>query len=121
MGRITLDPNNLPTLTPEEQARLDAMTDAEITAAAESDPDNPPLTEAELRLLDMAALVKRARARTGLTQAAFASRFRINLGRLRDMEQGRQKGMDSAVAAYLQVIAADPDAVAAALSGEAGR
>ena len=28
--------------------RLDTMTDAEITAAAQSRPDNPPLTEAEL-------------------------------------------------------------------------
>jgi uncharacterized protein (DUF4415 family) len=34
-------------LTPRQKARLDAMTDAEITAAAESDPDNPPLTEEE--------------------------------------------------------------------------
>lgn len=34
-------------LTPEQQLRLDAMTDAEITAAALSDPDNPPITDAE--------------------------------------------------------------------------
>ena len=34
-------------LTPVQQARLDAMTDAEITAAAKADPDNPPLTAAE--------------------------------------------------------------------------
>jgi uncharacterized protein (DUF4415 family) len=31
-------------LTPAEKVRLDALTDAEITAAALSDPDNPPLT-----------------------------------------------------------------------------
>jgi uncharacterized protein (DUF4415 family) len=35
-------------LTPEQKARLDAMTDAEITKAAKRDPDNPPLTAAEL-------------------------------------------------------------------------
>ena len=34
-------------LTPEEKARLDAMTDEEITAAALSDPDNPPITDEE--------------------------------------------------------------------------
>jgi uncharacterized protein (DUF4415 family) len=34
-------------LTPAEKARLDALTDAEITAAALSDPDNPPLTAEE--------------------------------------------------------------------------
>lgn len=48
MVRFTLDPANAPELTAEELARLDAMTDAEITAAAESDPDSPPLTAAEL-------------------------------------------------------------------------
>jgi hypothetical protein len=31
-----------------DKARLDAMTDDEIDAAAESDPDNPPLTDEEL-------------------------------------------------------------------------
>lgn len=34
-------------LTPAQQARLDAKTDAEITAAAKADPDNPPITAAE--------------------------------------------------------------------------
>jgi hypothetical protein len=45
--RYRLDPNNPPQMSVEELARLDAMTDEEITAAAESDPDNPPLTEEE--------------------------------------------------------------------------
>ena len=47
--RFTLDPNNPPKLTPDQRARLDAMTEEEINAAAESDPDNPPLTEEELQ------------------------------------------------------------------------
>jgi uncharacterized protein (DUF4415 family) len=34
-------------LTPEQKARLDALTDEEITAAALSDPDNPPTTDEE--------------------------------------------------------------------------
>jgi hypothetical protein len=34
--------------TPTQRARLLAMTDEEITAAASSDPDNPPLTDAEI-------------------------------------------------------------------------
>jgi putative transcriptional regulator len=115
MPRIALDPQNLPQLTPEQSARLDAMTDAQITAAAMSDPDNPPLTEAELAQVSMQRLVFKARQRTGLNQAQFAKRYRITLGRLRDMEQGRQKAGDTALAAYLQVIAHDPDAVDAAL------
>ncbi len=55
--RFTLDPASAPALTAEEIARLDAMTDAEITAAAEIDPDNPPLTAAEL---DRMEAVRRA-------------------------------------------------------------
>lgn len=31
-----------------DRKKLDAMTDAEIEAAAEADPDNPPATNAEL-------------------------------------------------------------------------
>jgi hypothetical protein len=31
-------------LSPADKARLDRLTDAEITAAAKADPDNPPLT-----------------------------------------------------------------------------
>ena len=38
-------------LTHAQKARLEAMTDAEITAAAKSDPDNPSLTKAELAKL----------------------------------------------------------------------
>ena len=34
-------------LTPKQQARLDALTDAQITKAARSDPDNSPITAAE--------------------------------------------------------------------------
>lgn len=56
--RFTLDPANPPKLTAEEIARLDAMTDAEITAAAESDPDNPPLTVAELDRMEVARRVR---------------------------------------------------------------
>jgi putative transcriptional regulator len=117
---FTLDPANPPTLSPEEQVRLDNMSDAKITAAAESDPDNPPLTQAELaeiaeiKRARASAAAKAARARTGLSQAAFAQIFRISAGRLRDIEQGR-KTTDSALLAYLQVIAAAPDVVRKAL------
>jgi uncharacterized protein (DUF4415 family) len=36
-------------LTKAELERLDAMTDAEVIAAAKSDADNPPMTAAELK------------------------------------------------------------------------
>jgi hypothetical protein len=41
-------------------ARLDAMTDEEIEAAAASDPDNPPMTDEELAELTRLAAEKRA-------------------------------------------------------------
>jgi len=90
------------------------MTDAEITLAAESDPDNPPLTADEIGRFRTARFVRAARANTGLSQAVFARTYRINLGRLRDLEQGRTQA-DSALLAYLTVIEKEPAAVERAL------
>ena len=114
MARLKLDPNNLPTLTGEQAARLDAMTDTTITAAAMADADNPPLTAEEAARVEAAGVVRRVRARTGLSQGSFAKRYRISVGRLRDLEQGRTKA-DSALLAYLAVIDREPDAVNRAL------
>jgi putative transcriptional regulator len=113
--RYKLDPNNPPQMSAEELARLDALTDAEITAAAERDPDNPPLTEEEFANIKMIQLLRGARSRTGLNQAQFAARYRINVTRLRDWKQGRSVP-DSAALAYLQVIAREPEAVDRAMS-----
>ncbi len=104
MRQFILDPENPPQLTEEEKARLDAMTDEEINAAAESDPDNPPLTDEELERMRLTRLVRVVRAGTGLSQSRFAARYRINVARLRDLEQGRAQP-DSAMMAYLTVIA----------------
>jgi putative transcriptional regulator len=119
MARFTLDPNNPPRISAEALARLDAMTDAEITAAALSDPDNPPLTEDELARMCSARRVQTIRRRSGLSQARFAAEYRINVGRLRDLEQGRTLA-DSALLAYLTVIDQEPELVKRALeSGDA--
>lgn len=115
MARFTLDPGNPPRMSPEALARLDAMTEAEITAAALSDPDNPPLTDEELARVAAARRVQAIRRHTGLSQQRFAARYRINVGRLRDLEQGRTKP-DSALLAYLTVIEREPDIVKRALA-----
>jgi putative transcriptional regulator len=94
------------------------MTDAEIEKAARSDPDNPPLTAAELARMRRVPQVKRLRWALSLTQEAFASRYHIPLGTLRDWEQGRSEP-DQPARAYLAVIAADPKNVARALSKSA--
>jgi len=67
------------------------MTAEERHAAAVSDPDAQPLTQAD-----------------------FASRFHIPIGTLRDREQGR-KDPDAAARAYLVVIGRNPAAVTEAL------
>lgn len=96
-------------------ARLDAMTPAEIEANADSDPDNPPLTGAQLATVSAARLAKAAREAVGLSQVQFASIYRINVARLRDLERGRFRQPDSALIAYLTVIKPSPDTVRKAL------
>lgn len=114
MASFKLDPDNLPMLTADENARLDAMTDARIMAAAKTDADNLPLTPDEMARMEAASVVRRVRARTGLSQDRFARRYKISVGRLRDLEQGRTRA-DSALLAYLAVIDREPDAVNRAL------
>jgi putative transcriptional regulator len=90
------------------------MTAAEIETAAADDPDNPPLTKRRLAQLRPVSRVKTLRRALGLTQEAFAARYQIPLGTLRDWEQGRT-APDQPARSYLTVIAQDPDGVRLAL------
>jgi putative transcriptional regulator len=114
MARLGLDPEIPPRLSAAERRRLERMTDADITAGANEDADNKPLTRDELAKLHSARLMRQARWRSGLSQAAFARTYRINAARLRNPEQGRTQA-DSALLAYLTVIERDPEAVRRAL------
>jgi putative transcriptional regulator len=91
------------------------MSDEEITLAALSDPDAQPLTEEQLAQMRRVAFATHVRWKLGLSQAEFAARFRIPIGTLRDWEQHRTEP-DAAAAAYLRVIAENPDAVRQALA-----
>ncbi len=113
--RYKLDPKKPPQLSRDERTRLDALTSAEIEANALSDADNPPMTEEELARAVSARQVRRAREQTGLSQSEFATRFRINVSRLRDLERGRHVA-DSALLAYLRVIQHAPNVVQKALA-----
>lgn len=108
--RFVLDPKNPPGLSAETKARLEAMTDEDVEAAASSDPDAQPLSDEQLEAMAIQAL----RKRLGLTQQAFADCYRIPLGTLRDWEQGRARP-DQAARAYLTVIGHNPQAVEEAL------
>jgi len=59
-------------------------------------------------------LLRELRERLGLSQAAFAQRFHINVRTLQDWEQARRVP-DQVARAYLRVIAHNPNAVASAL------
>jgi putative transcriptional regulator len=100
-------------------AALRTMTDAEIDAAALSDPDNPLLTPERQARLKRVPQVRVMRRAMGLTQEDFSARFRIPLGTLREWEQGKTEP-DQAARAYLTVIARDPEAVRRALQSGSG-
>jgi putative transcriptional regulator len=99
--------------TKYDWSAFDALTDEEVLAAARSDPDAQPLSDAQLARMKRPnpKVVRRA---LGLSQEEFAARFRIPVGTLRDWEQGRVEP-DQAARAYLMVIARIPDAVREAL------
>ena len=93
---------------------LPKHSDADIEAAALSDPDNKPRTpegEKKLRRIPQVKVMRRA---LGLTQEEFAAHFHIPLGTLRDWEQGKSEP-DTCARAYLRVIARNPKAVTDAL------
>lgn len=91
---------------------VDAKTDEQIGAAVEADPDAAPILPAEAVA---AARVMAIRQATGLSQAAFAARYHVPVGTLRDWEQ-RRRTPDAAALAYLRVIEREPEAVVRALA-----
>ena len=114
-GSITkfkLDPNNPPKT---DWSAFDAMTDEERHAAALSDPDAQPLTEAQLKRARRVPNVARIRAKLGLTQEEFAARFGLPLGTVRDWEQGAHRP-DRAAQVLLRVIESNPEAVVQAIA-----
>ena len=111
-GDVWHDDNGLIPGTPADWQP--PMTDAEIIAAAETDPDNPPLTDAQLERMQSVAEVKRLRWSMKLSQAEFASQFGIPLGTLRDWEQ-RKSEPDAAARVLLRVIKIAPQTVAKAV------
>ncbi len=92
----------------------DALTDAEIHAAALADPDAQPLSSERMAKMRRVPRTKSLRRVLGLSQEEFAARYHIPVGTLRDWEQGRFKP-DAAAQAYLTVIAREPEIVRRAL------
>jgi putative transcriptional regulator len=97
------------------------MNEAEIIAAAKSDPDNPPLTDERLNRFRRVVLppdAKAIRKATGLSQSAFAWRYGFAVSAVRDWEQGRRTP-DRAARVLLAIINYEPTAVERALAAYA--
>lgn len=88
-----------------------SLTEAEIIAAAKSDPDNGPATATELRRARRVPAVKRLRWQLEMTQEAFATRYGIPLATLRDWEQSRSSP-DATARSFLRAIANGPKQIA---------
>ena len=101
-----------------DRNRANAMTDEQIRAAVADDPDAAPIPVYDTPGLTPIVNTRRLRERLQLTQEAFAARYRIPVGTLRDWEQSR-KFPDAPARAYLSVIDKDPDAVARLLGESA--
>ena len=108
--RVTVKPGEALPRGRTDWARLDAMTDEEVLAAAQSDSDAQPITPEELAKMRRVSRVKALRQRLGMTQVEFASAFHLPVTTLRDWEQ-RRSVPDAPARALLLAIERDPEAM----------
>ena len=108
------DGSTRPFTQKSDWARVDAMSDEEVEANALSDPDNPPITAAQLATMRRVPNPKDIRNQLHMTQEQVSAEFGLPIGTVRDWEQGL-KQPDSAARTLLRVIAHNPEAVIAAL------
>ncbi len=106
--RLTVKPGEPLPRGETDWARVKAMTDEEVLAAALSDPDGQPLTSGELARMQRVSPVKVLRQRLGMTQVEFAAAFRIPVSTLRDWEQ-RRTTPDAPARALLRAIEREPE------------
>ena len=116
--RVTVKPGEAPPRGDSDWARLDAMTDEEVVAAALSDPDAQPLTPEQLARMRRVSRVKVLRRRLGMTQAEFAEAFHLPITTLRDWEQHRSTP-DAPARALLLAIERDPEVMRRLLADRA--
>ncbi|MEP7011163.1 MAG: helix-turn-helix domain-containing protein [Acidobacteriota bacterium] len=105
---ITLKPGEAPPRGKTDWARVNALTEEEILAAALSDPDAQPMGSEDLAKMHRVSPVKALRQRIGLTQAEFAAAFGLPVSTLRDWEQ-RRCTPDAPARALLRAIELEPD------------
>ena len=104
-----INPDGTETPAPKrtDWSKFDATTEEDIARHIAED-------EAEARA-DAAAHIRNLRARTGLSQPAFAERLNVSVETLRNWEQGKRFPQGPA-RALLRIIDKAPDAAMAALA-----
>jgi putative transcriptional regulator len=88
--------------------RLEMMTDEEITAAALTDPDNPPLTDEQLARFRRPALARRIRHKLHMARETFAATYAIPLETLVAWERHGAEPTEVELA-YLRLIEREPE------------
>jgi putative transcriptional regulator len=106
--RVSVKPGNALPEGKTDWARLNAMTDDEVVAAALSDPDAQPLTAEQLARMRRVSRVKVLRQRLEMTRAEFAAAFQLPVALVRDWEQHRTNP-DAPARALLLAIERDPE------------
>lgn len=94
---------------------FDLLSDEDVLALAEHDPDAPPTSLADLQKFERVVNVKEIRKQLAMTQEEFAVAFHLSLATLRDWEQARTQP-DQAARTLLKVIAYNPEVVKEALA-----
>ncbi len=113
--RRTVKPGDTPPRGDTDWARVDAMTEVEVLAAALADPDAQPLGPEELAKMRRVSPVKALRERLGMTQVEFAEAFGLPVSTLRDWEQ-RRSTPDAPARALLRAIEREPETMRRLLS-----
>ena len=106
--KMTVKPGDTPPRGDTDWARVEAMTEDEVLAAALSDPDAQPLSPEELAKMRRVSPVKALRQRLGMTQVQFAEAFGLPVSTLRDWEQHRSTP-DAPARALLRAIDREPE------------
>ena len=106
----TIDSNKRDRLgmSPEDWKRLDAKTDEEITAAALTDPDNPPLTDEQLANFRRPHLSRMIRQKLRMGRESFSETYGIPMDTLRAWER-HEAEPSPAETAYLRLIEREPE------------
>ena len=116
--RVTVKPGESLPRGDTDWARLEALTDEEVLATAQFDPDMQPLNLEQLKGMRRASRVKVLRQRLGMTQAEFAQAFHLPITTLRDWEQ-RRSTPDAPARALLLAIERDPEVMRRLLADRA--